>query len=78
MELFLSMGFPSGSVVKNLPTMWELQATWVQSLGWEDLLEESAATHSNILAWKSKATVHRIAKGQTWLKRFTCLAHIAC
>ena len=24
----------------------------VQSLGWEDLLEEETATHSNILAWR--------------------------
>ena len=27
--------------------MWE---TWVQSLGWEDLLEKGMATHSSILA----------------------------
>ena len=33
--------------VKNLPAMWE---TWVQSLGWEDPLEEGMATHSSILA----------------------------
>ena len=25
---------------------------WVQSLGWEDPLEEGMATHSNILAWR--------------------------
>ena len=25
---------------------------WVQSLGWEDPLEEGIATHSSILAWK--------------------------
>lgn len=25
---------------------------WVQSLGWEDLLEEDMATHSSILAWR--------------------------
>ena len=25
---------------------------WVQSLGWEDLLEEEVVTHSSILAWK--------------------------
>ena len=36
-------------MVKHLPTM---QVTWVQSLGWEDLLEKEMATHSNILAWK--------------------------
>ena len=35
--------------VKRLPTMWE---TWVQSLGWEDLLEKDIAPHSSILAWK--------------------------
>ena len=35
----LSMGFSGGSVVKNLPTMQELQEIWVQSLGLEDPLE---------------------------------------
>ena len=35
--------------VKNLPTMWE---TWVQSLGWEDPLEEGMSTLSSILAWR--------------------------
>ena len=35
--------------VKNLPAMKEIQ---VQSLGWEDPLEEEMATHSSILAWK--------------------------
>ena len=35
--------------VKNRPAMWE---TWVQSLGWADLLEEGMATHSSILAWR--------------------------
>ena len=29
--------------------MWE---TWVQSLGWEDPLEEGMTTHSSILAWR--------------------------
>ena len=36
-------------MVKNLPAM---QETWVQSLGWEDPLEEGMATHSSILAWR--------------------------
>ena len=36
-------------MVKNLPSM---QETWVQSLGWDDLLEEGMATDSRILAWK--------------------------
>ena len=34
---------------KNLPAM---QKTLVQSLGWEDPLEEGMATHSSILAWR--------------------------
>ena len=46
------MGFPSGSVVKTLPAMQELQEARVQSLDWEDPLEEDIATHSSILAWK--------------------------
>ena len=36
-------------LVKNLPAM---QETWVQSMGWEDPLEEGMATHSSILAWR--------------------------
>ena len=35
--------------VKNLPAMQEI---WVQSLGWEDPLENGMATHSNIFAWR--------------------------
>ena len=42
--LYLYKGFPGGSVV-----MQEMQ---VQSLGWEDTLEEELATHSSIFAWK--------------------------
>ena len=34
-------------LVKNPPAM---QETWVQSLGWEDLLEKGMATHSSVLA----------------------------
>ena len=47
------MGFPGGSVVKNLLAMQEPQETWVQSLGQEDPLEEGMATHSSTLAWKT-------------------------
>ena len=36
-------------LVKNLPAMQETQ---VQSLGWEDPLEEGIAIHSSILAWR--------------------------
>ena len=58
-------------VVKNPPTMRE---TWVQSLGWEDPLEESTTTHSSILAWRMsmgrgawRATVHGVTKNRTRL-----------
>ena len=43
------MGFPSSSVVKNLPA---IQETRVRSLGWEGPLEEGMATHSSMLAWR--------------------------
>ena len=32
--------------------MWEMQETWVQSLGQEDSPEKEMATHSSILAWR--------------------------
>ena len=47
-----SWGFPSGSVVKNLPAMQESQEMQFWSLSLEDLLEEGMATHSSILAWR--------------------------
>ena len=56
-------------MVKNLPAM---QETWVQSLGWEDPLEEGMATHSRILAWRIpidrgawQATVHGVTKNES-------------
>ena len=36
-------------LIKNPPAM---QETWVQSLGWEDPLEEEMATYFSILAWR--------------------------
>ena len=52
-------GFPSGSVVKNLPAMHEPQKMQVWSLGWEELLEEGMTTHSSILAWRIPWTEER-------------------
>ena len=56
-------------MVKDPFAMWE---TWVQSLGWEDPLEESMVTHPSILPWRIpmdrgawQATVHGVAKSQT-------------
>ena len=43
------MGFPGGSLVKNLPAVQEMQ---VHSLGHEDPLDKEMATHSSILAWR--------------------------
>ena len=55
--------------VKNLPAMWE---TWVQSLAWEDPLEEGMAAHFSILAWRFlmdreawRTIAHGVAKSQT-------------
>ena len=39
-------------MVKNLPSVWELQETWVQFLDQEDPLEEGMATHFSKLAWR--------------------------
>ena len=56
-------------MVKNLPAMWE---TWIQSLGWEDPLEEGMENHSSVLAWRIPldrgawlATVHGVTKSGT-------------
>ena len=58
------MGFPGGSVVKNLPI-----GTGDQFLGWDYPLEKEMAAHSSILAWKNpmdrgvlQATVHGVAE----------------
>ena len=52
---------------------------WVQSLGWEDPLEEDMATQSSILPWRIpvdkgvwRATVHGAAQSWTQLKHFAC------
>ena len=47
-------GFPGGSMVKkkkkkNPPAVQDI---WVQSLGWEDPLENETAAHCSIHAWE--------------------------
>jgi len=56
-------------MVKNPPAMQEI---WVQSLSWENPLEEGTATHSSILAWRIPrdrgvwwATIQGVAKSRT-------------
>ena len=72
------MGFPGGSAVKNLPAMQEPQETQVQSLGWEDPLEEGIPFPYPCLdrgPWQ--ATVHRVTRTQTPLKQLGVHADIA-
>ena len=58
-------------LVKNPPAIWE---SWVQSLSWEDHLEEGTVTNSSILAWRIpmdrgawRATIYGVSKSRTWL-----------
>ena len=69
--LAIWVGFPAGSEVKNLPTVWE---TWIQSLSQEDPLEKGMVcplqyscleNSMNRGGWQ--ATVHEVAKSWTQL-----------
>ena len=62
-------------MVKNSP---EMQETWVQSLVWEDPLEEGMATHFSIPAWRKPTdrgtwwpAVHGVAKSQAQVSNST-------
>ena len=62
-------------VGKNSPVGTGDIEVQVQSLGWEDSLEEEMATHSYTLAWRipisrraRRATVHSAGNSRTWLK----------
>ena len=75
MDFFNERDFPSGSVVKQLSAMQETQEIRVQSLGWEDPLEEEMASLSSICAWRIPwieepvgSTVHGVAKSQKQLR----------
>ena len=51
--------------MKNVPAIGE---TWVQSLGWEDLLEKGMETYSIILARRiPQAAVHGVTMSWTQL-----------
>ena len=74
------LGFPGGSLLKNLPVTQEMQEMPVWSLGQEDPLEEGMVTHFKAIysclenpkdrgAWQ--ATVHRVTKSWAWLKRLS-------
>ena len=57
----LKLGFPGGSVVKNLPAVagasaLRLHSRQVRSLSQEVPLEEGKGTHPSILAWRIPGT----------------------
>ena len=65
------MGFSGSSASTESAVMEE---TCIRSLGWEDPLEESMATHSSTLAWRIPmgrgawlATIQGLTKSQTRL-----------
>ena len=74
-SLCMPLIFERASLVSQMVTnLSAMQETWVQSLGWEDPLEEGMATHSSILAWRIPkdrgawwATVHGVTQSQTRL-----------
>ena len=53
-------------MVKNLPAV---QETRVQSLGWEDPLENGTAIHSSILAWRIQWTEESGRLHSMWSQR---------
>ena len=62
------MGFPDGSESKESASN-AIDLYSIQSLGWEDPLEEGIETHSSILVWRIPmdraawwATLHGVAK----------------
>ena len=83
-ELFVHLGgFPSVSVVKNLPGLQEKRETQVQSLGQEDPLEKEIAIHSSIFAWKIPWTEEpgglqsiESQKSWAWLSDWGCMLYI--
>ena len=66
------MGTPGGSAIKNPPAMKEMKEIWVQTLGWDDPLEEGTATHSSILAWRIPWTEEpgglQFKRSQSWTR----------
>ena len=52
-------------LVKNLSAMWE---TWLQSLGWEDPMENGMATYSSIPTWRIPWTVQSMWVAKSWTR----------
>ena len=64
--LFNALSSLLAQMIKSLPAM---QATQVQSLGWEDPLEEEMATHLSTLAWKIPWMEEPGRLQSMWLRR---------
>ena len=76
----LQLGFPGGSMAKNLLSVWETQETQVRPLGQEDspgkvkgnpLQYSCLGKPMDKGAWR--ATVHRITKSQLSMQPPSCL-----
>ena len=76
------LGFPGGTSGKEPTCQCRRHETRVQSLGWEDPLEEGQSNPlhyscmenpMDIGAWR--AMVHWVIKSQTWLKRLSKYTH---
>ena len=76
LSLMIRKGFPGGVMVKNLHANAG-NITGAESLGWEDSLEKSLATHSRNLVWKMAWTEEPAGlwsiglQSQTQLKQFS-------
>ena len=78
--LWGTRAFPGGSVVKNLPTIDEMQETQVQSLGWEDPLEKEMEPTPVFLPGKSHgqrslagySSWDQRRAGHDWANTHTC------
>ena len=63
-----------------------MRETWVQSLGWDDSLEEGMATHSSILAWRipmgrgpaGLQSLRSQGVGHNWATEHSAASTLAC
>ena len=60
----MCMGFPSGSVVKNLPANSGDTRDAGSALGWEKTPEKEIANYSRVLAWEIPWTEESARRSQ--------------
>ena len=73
-----SLSFPGGSVVKNLPTVQELQEMQVRSLEEDGNPLQYSCLKNPMERGAWQATVRRVTKSQTQLKRLSRHSYIVC